>query len=357
MANIYHRKDGRWEARIPLGSDEAGRRRYRSVYGKTREEAEYKLLISQQPTDDAVTEMTVRELTVEWLQQAKLRLKASTIANYRMKSERHILPAFGNTLCCRLNSRMIYDFIEKKLSDGLSPRYVADIIVLMKSMFRYASREYHVRNVLDGIVLPKCRKPEPVLLNAEQLSSLKAYLAANPSLTTMGVALSVYTGIRIGELCALQWADIDLEKRLLSVRKTIQRVQMPQGDRRTSLVITEPKSHKSIREIPIPACMCEILRRFAGKPDCFVLSGTLKPVEPRTMQYRFAKLLQNADLPSVHFHSLRHAFASGCIALGFDVKTLSEILGHSSIELTLNRYVHTSLDRKRACMDLLDRPA
>ena len=357
MANIYHRKDGRWEARIPLGSDEAGRRRYRSVYGKTREEAEYKLLISQQPTDDSVTEMTVRELTVEWLQQAKLRLKASTIANYRMKSERHILPAFGNTLCCRLNSRMIYDFIEKKLSDGLSPRYVADIVVLMKSMFRYASREYHVRNVLDGIVLPKCRKPEPVLLNAEQLNHLKAYLAANPSLTTMGVALSVYTGIRIGELCALKWADIDLEKRLLSVRKTIQRVQMPQGDRRTSLVITEPKSHNSIREIPIPVCLCEMFRKYVGKPDSFVLSGTIKPVEPRTMQYRFAKLLQNADLPSVHFHSLRHAFASGCIALGFDVKTLSEILGHSSIELTLNRYVHTSLDRKRACMDLLDRPA
>lgn len=163
----------------------------------------------------------------------------------------------------------------------------------------------------------------------------------------------MYMGLRIGELCALKWEDVDLEKREITVSKTIQRIQVRNGKRRTKLVITEPKSANSMRIIPIPECLAELLKQFKNNADCFVLSDNKKPVEPRTMQYRFAKILRNADLPSVHFHSLRHLFATNCIALGFDVKTLSEILGHSSIEVTLSRYVHSSMDRKRACMDLM----
>lgn len=191
------------------------------------------------------------------------------------------------------------------------------------------------------------------MLSAEQQERLKSYISANQNHTTMGVALSLYTGIRIGELCALQWGDINFEKRSLTVRKTIQRIQCRDSNRRTKLMITAPKSSSSVRDIPIPECLFDMLWQFRAHRDSYVLSGKNKPVEPRTMQYRFAKLLNNADLPSVHFHSLRHAFASGCIALGFDVKTLSEILGHSSIELTLNRYVHSSMERKRECMRLL----
>ncbi|MBP3856662.1 MAG: site-specific integrase, partial [Ruminiclostridium sp.] len=168
-----------------------------------------------------------------------------------------------------------------------------------------------------------------------------------------GIAVCLYTGIRIGELCAMQWKDIDLEKRTLTVKKTIQRIQTPDNTKRTKLVITEPKSQSSIRIIPIPECLAEKLGSYVGNEDDYILSGTSKPVEPRTMQNRFARILKNANLPSLHFHSLRHAFATKCIALGFDVKTLSEILGHSSIELTLNRYVHSSMDRKKACMDKL----
>ena len=118
-------------------------------------------------------------------------------------------------------------------------------------------------------------------------------------------------------------------------------------------MITEPKSQSSVRTIPIPRFLMEMLCKAKSSSECFVLSGNNKPVEPRAMQYRFAKILKKVNLPSVHFHSLRHAFATNCIALGFDVKTLSEILGHSSVEITLNRYVHSSMDRKRAYMGLL----
>ena len=352
--SIYLRKDGRWEARLSLGT-ENGKRKTRSFYGKSREEAEYKMLASQQNQADeyAITELTVRELAAEFLQTSSVRLKESTAANYRMKTEKHIIPAFGDIQCCMLKSKMIYQFVEQKLKTGLSARYIADILVLMKSMFRYASREYHIRNVMDDIVLPKGSKPEIAVLSPEQQDTLKTYITANQNLTTLGVALSLYTGVRIGELCALQWADIDLKKRILTVRKTIQRIQCISGKKRTKLVITEPKSHSSCREIPIPECLCKMLVQFQNQQDIYLLSGKTKPVEPRTMQYRFSKILENANLPSVHYHALRHAFATNCVALGFDVKTLSEILGHSSIELTLNRYVHSSLERKQTCMNLL----
>ena len=353
--SIYFRKDGRWEARLSLGTDSNGKRKTRSFYGKSREEAEYKLLVSQQNLADeyAVTEMTVRELAAEFLQTSAVRLKESTSANYRMKAEKHIIPAFGDIQCCMLKSRMIYQFVEQKLKSGLSARYIADILVLMKSMFRYASREYHIRNVMDGIILPKCQKSETAVLSPEQQETLKQYIVSNPSQTTLGIALSLYTGVRIGELCALQWADIDLEKRVLTVRKTLQRIQCVSGKKRTKLVITEPKSRSSCREIPIPECLCSMLAMFQNQRDIYLLSGKTKPIEPRTMQYRFSKILENANLPSVHYHALRHAFATNCVALGFDVKTLSEILGHSSIELTLNHYVHSSMERKQSCMNLL----
>ena len=154
-------------------------------------------------------------------------------------------------------------------------------------------------------------------------------------------------------MCALQWKDIDLTNRTITVRKTVQRIKNYGGKTKTKLVITEPKSASSVRVIPIPEFLVVMLERFKDSSDKYILSGRYRPIEPRTVQYRFASVLKKANLPSVHYHSLRHAFASNCVALGFDVKTLSEILGHSSVEITLNRYVHSSLDRKRACMDMI----
>ena len=160
----------------------------------------------------------------------------------------------------------------------------------------------------------------------------------------------MFTGLRIGELCALKWSDIDLSQRTISVSRTIQRIKVQGG---TQLIITEPKSISSVREIPIPDCILPLLKNFCSKGESYILSGTAKPVEPRTMQYRFQALLKKAKLPSIHFHALRHMFATNCVELGFDVKSLSEILGHSGVEITLNRYVHSSLERKKAFMKKL----
>ena len=356
---VYKRKDGRWECRISLGKDDNGKRLSKSFYGKTREEAEYKMMIALDHTEEryALTEMTVKELVTEWLYVMKSRIKESTAANYAMKAEKHIIPAFGDIQCCLLKSKDIYAFIEHKLKKGLSARYLSDIIVLFKSIYRYASREYNIRNILDSIILPKKSKPEIAVPDKKQQLRLENYITANPSITTVGLSLSMYMGLRIGEICALQWSDIDLEKRILTVRKTIQRVQCRTGVKRTKLIITEPKSEKSLREIPIPDCLMSMLRQFKENGGIYVVSGKSKPIEPRTMQYRFSKILKNADLPSFHYHSLRHLFATRCVELGFDVKTLSEILGHSSVEVTLNRYIHSDMNRKRSCMDLISKCA
>lgn len=311
----------------------------------------------QAEEDYAVTEMTVRELVTEWLHVTASRIKESTAANYAMKAEKHLIPAFGEIKCCLLKAKDIYAFIERKLKEGLSVRYLSDIIVLFKSVFRYASREYRIRNVLDGIVLPKKNKPEIAVMNKEQQFRLEKYLDKHPSVTSVGISISMYMGLRIGEVCALQWKDIDLEKRILTVSKTIQRVQCRTGAKHTKLIITEPKSESSKRTIPIPDCLLPLLRQFKDNGEVYIVSGRKKPVEPRTMQYRFSKILHNADLPSLHYHSPRHLFATRCVELGFDVKTLSEILGHSSVEVTLNRYIHSDMERKRTCMSLLSKCA
>lgn len=298
--------------------------------------------------------MTVQEIFNEWLCSAKHRVKESTLSNYRLKANKHILPVFGFKKISAVSSEDIYSFIENKQDNGLSNRYIQDILIVMKSAFKYAVRTYHICNPMDGIIMPKKRNTEIRILESHEQQQLEKYISENRNNTTLGVALTMNTGIRIGELCALQWGDIDLEKRILTVKKTIQRIQSPNGDSKTKLIISDPKSDSSKRTIPLTKKMIEFLTAFKGESDEYILSGSKKPIEPRTMQYRFAKILKNVNLPPVHFHALRHMFASTCIKLGFDVKTLSELLGHSKVEITLNRYVHSSFEQKREYMERLN---
>ena len=270
-----------------------------------------------------------------------------------MKLSKHIIPYIGSRKCADICAAVIYELINRLRSLGLSPRYICDIIVLMKSLFKFAERIHQCPYRLDGIDLPKSRKPDITILSGEEQLKLTTYAVKCPAAVSLGTVISLYTGIRIGELCALQWKDIDLIKRELTVRKTIQRIQSFEPGRKTKLVIMPPKSESSVRTIPIPGHLIDILKRYKGTDDDFVLSGCGSPIEPRHLQYQFKRLLLNAKLPSVTFHSLRHAFASRCIELGFDVKALSEILGHSSVEITLNRYVHSSFETKKAYMDRL----
>lgn len=351
--NIYKRKDGRFEGRITTEITD-GKRKFKAFFGKTEEDVLSKMkkfrALLPQPTEK---KLILSSIFTEWFQSISYRVKDSTLANYLLKADKHILPAFGKQNITEIVQTSIYQFIRDKQNSGLSNRYITDILILMKSVFKYAARTYHAINPMEGLAMPKKQKAEIRLLTEAEERKLMQIVMGNQNFTTLGIALAKLTGLRIGELCALQWGDIDLEKRILTVRKTIQRIQVKGGSRKTKLVITEPKSETSKRSIPIPECIIGFLRKFQGKADEYMLSGTEKPVEPRTMQYRFATILKNGNLPSVHFHALRHMFASNCVKLGFDIKALSEILGHSGVEITLNRYVHSSIEQKSDFMNRL----
>ena len=249
----------------------------------------------------------------------------------RYESRKHLLAAFGRRVISDITENDIYKFIETKKADGLSNRYIADILALMKSVFKYSARQYNMLDPTVGVSVPHRSFGDIRTLDAQEQETLRRYISLNRTRSSLGAALALSTGLRIGELCALQWKDIDLEKRILTVSKTIQRVKDKSGERKTKLIITEPKSFASNRSIPLTDSIIEFLSAMKGDSREYVLSGRLRLIEPRTMQYRFSNILKNANLPSVHFHSLRHVFASNCIKTGCDVKALAELLGHSRV--------------------------
>ncbi len=294
--------------------------------------------------------LTVNNLFELWLADIRLKVKESSYMNYRMKYEKHIRSALGKLYYEKLTVEQLNDFVQAKLSSGLSLKYTSDIAGVIKSVCRFSKKRFGYEDKSEFLVIPKGKPKEKELIGKDEQTILNRYLTANPTASNIGILLSAATGVRIGELCALKWSDIDLEKRTLTVRNTVQRIKNIGGNTRTKLIVTSPKSSSSAREIPLPDFIIPLLRDLKASGEYYLLSGTRGIVEPRTMQYRFERILSDLKLSKVSFHSLRHRFATNCIELGFDVKTLSEILGHSSVEITLNRYVHSSMERKAQCM-------
>ena len=355
--NIYKRKDGRWEGRYKSGYKDNGQAKYRSVYGHSYAEVRQKLIPLKvtAPAPHTICHLTVKELFSEWLSAVKLHVKPSTYANYQMKVEKHILPAFGEFRYDMLTVQILNRFIEDKLNSGLSAKYVSDIIIVFKSMAKYTAKIHGLRNILADVTLPKVNRKELSLLSPQQQRKLCNYLLHNLNATSICVLLSLYTGLRVGEVCGLMWGEIDFEKSVLTVRRTVQRIR--NSTHGTRLIADTPKSRSSRRSVPIPKFIMKLLRDSRSTDDRFILSNSTVIIEPRTLQRRFKAILKKADLPSVGYHCLRHMFATNSLQAGFDVKTLSEILGHASVETTLNRYVHTSMERKIACMALLEAPS
>ena len=180
------------------------------------------------------------------------------------------------------------------------------------------------------------------------MNAIRKY-AINSNISELGILLCLYTGMRIGEICALKWSDIDLNTQLISVNKTLYRIKNPAGNNpKTIIIIDAPKSRNSIRKIPIPPFM--ITRLSDMKNNCFAdsyfLTCSNNHTEPRAYRERYKNFLKSVDVPYRNFHVLRHTFATECIRCGIDVKTVSELLGHSSVKITLDRYVHPSIEDK-----------
>lgn len=196
------------------------------------------------------------------------------------------------------------------------------------------------------------------VLSKEEEQKLVSALMENKSLTKIGILLSLYTGIRIGELCALKWEDVSFDENLIIIRKTMQRLQkdsiQSKNEAKTYILISKPKSQCSNRQIPLPSFLSVILQEYKGDKSHFILTNSpYSFIEPRTLQNQFKRILRQIDLRDVNYHSLRHTFATRCVEAGFDIKSLSEILGHSSVKITLDKYVHSSMEQKRVSMEKL----
>lgn len=351
---ITKRKDGRYVGKFIAEYADNGKAQYHYVYGKTYEEAENKVLIGR---EIATRFLSCRYITVgkvyrEWLNAVVNRVKESTLANYKNKFEKHILPEFGDIPCADPTAGRINAFINKKLADGLSASYVRDIFTVFKTMLKYAQEEYGFRLSLKNVVLPKVERKQVEKISDTEQKKLVSYLKANMSLTAFGILLSLFMGLRIGELCGLKWEDVDFRNKILHIRRTVQRISSANGNRKTKIVISAPKSATSFREIAIPDMLMKYFEMFRDEADHFILSGTDKPVEPRTMQYRYKKIQRTADVENHNYHKLRHTFATNSAEKGFNVKALSAVLGHSSVTLTLNRYVHPDRTYERRLMNM-----
>ena len=273
----------------------------------------------------------------------------------------YIIPTFGKFNLSDINNEDIISFSNKLLTEGrngqkLSPKSVSDILSRMKSIRRFALiRGYEVNYVPNAVEIPLRQGQIKVLTSTEE-NKLLRYLKSHFDLTALGILLSLFTGLRIGELCALKWSDFSFADKEFHVRRTMQRLHNLDEDteRKTFIEIDTPKTQSSLRKIPIPAELMKYLKS-AYVEDAYVLSGSKdKFIEPRTMENRFKSILKKCGIEKINFHVLRHSFATKCVELGFDIKSLSEILGHANVNITLNRYVHPSMKLKHANMNKLN---
>lgn len=364
--NIYKRKDGRWEGRYIRSYDASNKAKYSYVYGKTYSEVKQKLIdrrsiVKKYPIVSR-KDILYSELLDSWLHSSQLNTKESTHARYSHLINKHIKPSLGAYLLSSLTTEIIEDYIEMQLTEGrldnkggLSPKTVTDILTIIKSTIEYARyKDFPVLCNLSKLTIKKKEKEMRVLTQAEQ-EALVSVLIENMDLYKFGVFLSLYTGIRVGELCALQWEDFNLAQTTLKIRKTMQRIQDTENGAfsKTKIVITEPKSQCSVREIPLPAFVIDIARRFVANPKAYILTGNDRYIEPRTMQNRLKTYVKGSGISDANFHALRHTFATRCVEVGFEIKSLSEVLGHANVNITLNRYVHSSFELKCSNMNKL----
>ena len=366
--NIYKRKDGRWEGRYIRFRNIEGRAEYGYIYGKSYTDVKQRLVTAKatvQPHSErqGKTLSTYGQLLDDWLHSTKITVKDSTYARYVHLIQKHIKPHLGYLQLSQLTSQIIEEFIATQLKTGrldgqggLASKTVTDILTLIKSTIEYARcSNYDVCCSLKKLSVKKDDTEMRVLTHDEQ-SSLILTVLNDMDLYKFGVLLSLYTGIRIGELCALKWEDMCLSDSVLKIRRTMQRIQESDGNtiRKTKIIITVPKSKCSVRLIPLPSFISDIAQQFSNSPQAFILTGDSERfVEPRTMQNHFKSLVAESGIERANFHVLRHTFATRCVEVGFEIKSLSEILGHSNVNITLNRYVHSSFELKSSNMNKL----
>jgi len=368
--NIYKRKDGRWEGRYIKSRTTDGKAVYGSVYAATYREVKTKLIaaaasispVTSEPAQISRAESheQFESVATEWLEDIRPQVKESTYNKYRNLLESYVLPEIGETLLCGMTQDLIKSHCDGLLlqggqeKTGLSAKTVSDVLSVIRSVLRFAAKTGKPVSFDAQSIRIKQSITEMRVLSLSEQERLCQHLSSDLTPANIGILVCLFTGIRVGEVCALQWEDISLSDQTIHVHQTMQRVQNKQetgATTKTRVIVTTPKSACSIRTIPIPDILAEYIARHKTSGTGYFLTNSRQSyMEPRVLQARFKQVLKKCSVEAANYHSLRHTFATRCIELGFDVKSLSEILGHASVNITMNRYVHPSMELKRENM-------
>ena len=361
--NIFKRKDGRWEGRYIKGYEPSGKAKYGFCYGRSYKETREKVtrcraaLLAGKATPQTGARHRFAFYCDEWLRLRKSKIRESTYIKYDTVLKKHIKPKLGSCLPMGITTGIVEEFTQELLlEDGLAAKTVHDILVVLHGILKYAAAQFPGIFPAVEISYPKENRREMRVLSRDEQERFVRYLLEDTDECKFSIVLMLLSGMRIGELCALKWGNIDLKEQTIRITETLQRLQdsTMAGETRTRVVIGAPKSDTSARTIPLTEQAVKLCHRFALKnAAAYILTGTEKYMEPRTLQYRIEKYTKKCGLSGVHAHTLRHTFATRAVEVGFEIKSLSEVLGHSTTTITLERYVHSSMELKRANMDKL----
>ena len=362
--NIYLRKDGRWEGRAVKGRNQNGRIIFHSVYASKYSEckaklASLKLFFTDTKHLNVYGNGSLSDFLAYYLSSVlSLRVKPSTYVNYVSIKSKWIDEYFKKSSITHINKAMMQEFVAYLVNNRLSAGYIQNIFQLLYSAMKQAAEDGYIQsNPCEKVPLPKTEKRRvSVLTRAEQKQIEQISIGKSEGLP---IVLSLYTGLRVGELCALKWADLDLDNHVLEVKNTMIRIKntnrADSNSPKTILMIQSAKTETSVRIIPLPDFIVSMLYEHkVNSKSTFVFSHKQgKHLEPRILQYRFRTLQKAAGAQVRNFHILRHTFATRCLENRVDVNTLSELLGHASAKMTLDYYGHSIIDHKRMAMNNL----
>ena len=288
-----------------------------------------------------------------WQADKQQFVKKSTFAAYSLLIANHLLPAFSEAN--DISEEDVQQFVFKKLKEGLSQKSVKDILIVLKMILRYGAKHNLMEHRQIEIRFPTERERQEVeVLSKANQRKIMEFVKNNFTFQNLGIYICLSAGLRIGEVCALTWNDIDAEQGVIYVNKTIQRIYLVgEIEKRTEVIIDTPKSKNSIREIPMTKELLRMVKplKKVVNSSFFVLTNSAAPTEPRTYRNYYKRLMKQLDIPALKFHGLRHSFATRCIESNCDYKTVSVLLGHSNISTTLNLYVHPNMEQKKRCIE------
>ncbi len=296
---------------------------------------------------------TIREIAAAWKEYKRPYVKQSTMAAYVLILENHILPTFGEDNS--LPEQSVQAFVLHKIESGLSTKSVKDILIVLKMVMKFGvKKEWMTYYEWDIKYPPSSENKVLDVLSVTNHRKILNHIQSHFTFMGLGIYISLSTGLRIGEVCALKWSDINVADGILTVNRTIERIYIIEGEKKhTELVINTPKTKNSCREIPMNKELLGMLKplKKVVNDDYYILTNDERPIEPRTYRNYYKRLMEKLDIPKLKYHGLRHSFATRCIEVGCDYKTVSVLLGHSNISTTLNLYVHPNMEQKKRCID------